>query len=178
MEETDRRALNAAMRDLADGDRSALPVVFETLWPVLRGFSKRILRDPHDAEDAAQSALVKVFEHASRFDPDGDAVAWAVAIAANECRAMRRRRARETPIDDEALQLPAESGLPEKELIARNLLSAAIETVGDLRPTDIDTLHAAWDGERPTAMSVAFRKRLQRAKERLRSAWKSRHGAI
>jgi len=177
MEETDRRALNAAMRQLADGDRSAFPVVFETLWPVLMGFVKRLLRDPHDAEDAAQSALTKLFANASRFDPGGDAVAWAVAIAANECRALRRRRGRAAPIDGDALQIPSKSGQPEKDLIERDLLSAAIATIGGLRPADIETLHAAWSGERPTATGVVFRKLLQRAKERLRAAWRSRHGA-
>lgn len=178
MEETDRRALNAAMQDLADGDRSAFPAVFEALRPILIGFARRLLRDPDDAEDAAQSALVKVFENASRFDPEGDAVAWAVAIAANECRAMRRRRARGQPLDTGAMEAPSRAGSPEQELIARDLLSAAIETIGDLHPNDAETLRAAWSGEeRPTAMSAVFRKRLQRAKERLRSAWRSRHGA-
>jgi RNA polymerase sigma-70 factor (ECF subfamily) len=162
------------MRDLADGDRSAFPVVFDSLWPLLLGFSRRLLRDPDEAEDAAQNALMKVFEHAARFDRDGDAVAWAVAIAANECRVTRRKRARAEPIDEKAHHVPS----PENELIERDLLAAAALTVGDLRPADIATLHAAWSGTRPTAMSAGFRKRLQRAKERLRSAWRSRHGAI
>lgn len=182
MEAADRRALNAAMVRLADGDRSAFSAVFEALWPLLHGFARALLRDPAEAEDAAQHALVKVFEHAPRFDPQRDAATWAIAIAANECRAARRRvrrgqeRHQPLPHQDDAAQVAAGDLDPESDAIARDLLAAAMEVLRSLRPEDVDTLMAAWRGDRSAIAPATFRKRLQRATERLRAAWRSRHG--
>jgi RNA polymerase sigma-70 factor (ECF subfamily) len=184
MEAADRRALNAAMARLADGDRSAFSPVFATLWPLLHGFARTLVRDEAEAEDAAQHALLKVYEHASRFDPERDAAAWAVAIAANECRATRRRlklrQERTEPLpaaDDQDRDVPASNDAdPESEAITRNLLAAAADALGTLSPEDIATLKAAWRGERAAIAPATFRKRVQRATERLRAAWRSRHG--
>ena len=38
------------------------------------------------------------------------------------------------------------------------------------------TLKAAWNGDRSALAPATFRKRVQRATERLRAAWRSRHG--
>jgi len=181
MEAADRRALNAAMARLAEGDRSAFSPVFEILWPLLQSFARGLLRDPAEAEDAAQHALLKVFENAPRFDPERDAAAWAVAIAANECRAaqrrLRRRRERTAPLPGEAHPAALDPHPdPESDAIGRDLLAAATEALGSLRPEDAETLKAAWRGDRSALAPATFRKRVQRATERLRAAWRSRHG--
>jgi RNA polymerase sigma-70 factor (ECF subfamily) len=176
MEVAERRALNEAMARLADGDRSAFPPVFEILWPFLLGFTQRIVRNPVDAEDAAQHSLLKVFEHASRFDPSRDAAAWALAIAANECRALRRRRSRMDPLPQGGIDAPAPGASPEAAAIEGDLLALATETLGALRSEDVETLTAAWNERRPAVPATTFRKRVQRATERLRAAWRSRHG--
>jgi len=175
LEPAERLALNAAMARLADGDRSVFSSVFQTLWPLLAGFARRLCRNAAEAEDAAQLALVKVFEYAHRFDPDQDAAAWALAITANECHAVRRRR-REVPVDEGMEQLPSKEADPETATIDRDLMAAAADVLGSLRSEDAATLAAAWRGERPAIAAAAFRKRVQRATERLRAAWRSRHG--
>ena len=168
--------MNAAMTRLADGDRSAFSAVFETLWPLLSGFARRLSGNAADAEDAAQHALLKVFEHAHRYDPSRDAAAWALAITANECNAVRRKR-RAEPLDVSDRTLKSAAADPEATAVARDLVAAATEALGSLRAEDAATLAAAWHGERPEITQAAFRKRLQRATERLRAAWRSRHGA-
>ena len=65
MDRSAREALQRGMCALADGDRSAFDPVFAALWPVLRRFAERALLDPSAGEDAAQSALVKVFSRAA-----------------------------------------------------------------------------------------------------------------
>src|SRR5262249_15495020 len=57
-----RRAIHEAMVRFADGNRMAFREVFEALWPILLHFSARQLPNRADAEDAAQRALIKVFE--------------------------------------------------------------------------------------------------------------------
>jgi RNA polymerase sigma-70 factor (ECF subfamily) len=164
------------MARLADGDRSAFSAVFTALRPLLLGFARRLMRDPADAEDAAQQALLLVFEHAHRYDPSRDVAAWALAITANECNTLRRKRRRVAPLDDTHAERPAPGATPEAMSIDRDLSAAAAEVLGSLRSEDAATLDAVWRGERPPIPPAAFRKRVQRATERLRAAWRSRHG--
>ena len=82
----ERERLQRSMVALARGDRSTFHPVFEGLWPLLRRFCLRVLRDEPLAEDAAQGALMKLLFHATDFRPDADVVAWALGIAAFECR--------------------------------------------------------------------------------------------
>ena len=176
MEAGDRRTLNEAMARLADGDRSAFDPVFALLWPLLSSFARRFLHDPAAAEDAAQQALVTVFAHAGRFDRSHDAAAWAVAIAANECRNARRRGTKWTALTPDVFERADPRAGPEDEAIVRDLLSAATEVIGELPALDAATLEAAWRGELPDLPPSTFRKRVQRASERLRALWRARHG--
>jgi DNA-directed RNA polymerase specialized sigma24 family protein len=75
---------------LADGDRAAFDGVFAHLWPVVHSLAARYL-PAIDVEDAAQAALLRLFERASEFDPACDAVAWAIGLAMWEIRTVRRR---------------------------------------------------------------------------------------
>jgi RNA polymerase sigma-70 factor (ECF subfamily) len=175
LEPAERLSLNAAMARLADGDRSAFSEVFDTLWPLLSGFAQRLSPDRSDAEDAAQQALLKVFEHAHRYDTSRDLAAWALSITANECSTLRRKR-RALPLDAASEALPAPGATPEASMIERDMLELATQVLGTLRAEDAATLSAAWRGERPAIPPTAFRKRVQRATERLRAAWRSRHG--
>jgi RNA polymerase sigma-70 factor (ECF subfamily) len=161
---------------LASGDRSAFEPAFELLWPVLRSFARRMLGDDAAADDAAQSALMKVFTRCSELDVERDALAWTLGITAYECRTLRRQGARRREVGDGALRSHAtgERG-PEAIVSARELEQAAAEVLGSLQPIDVDTLHAMMTGERPAVPPATFRKRLERALGRLRAAWRSRH---
>lgn len=173
----ERAELRRLMGRLADGDRTAFGRAFALLWPRLRAFAVR-WAGPADGEDAAQAALLKVFSRASDYDPERDALVWALGIAAWECRTLRRRRERrrEQPALSVELALaeaPAQA-TPEDELIDRDLRAAAAEVLGTLRPLDIETLTAA-AAER-AGRGATFRKRLERALARFRLAWRARHG--
>src|SRR5215813_612631 len=100
------------MARLADGDRSAFSTVYQALWPVLRAFVARQLPMP-DSEDAAQEALLKVFARASEFDPERDALSWALGIAAFEIRSTRKRSLRRR--EDLVAQAPPNKDAPSAE---------------------------------------------------------------
>jgi len=157
------------MTRLAEGDREAFVPVFELLWPALRRFAEGLLREPALAEDAAQAVLIKVFSRAVEFDGERDAMAWALGIAAFECRTLRRRaeRRREEGLAAE----PTAPGHEEQTL----LRAALLDVLGTLRPGDAETVAALVRGERPPG--ATYRKRLERALSRLRAAWRARHGA-
>jgi RNA polymerase sigma factor (sigma-70 family) len=180
MDDAQRRELQRAMTQLADGDRSAFHPVFILAWPVVRTFAHSLLRDGADAEDAAQQALLRSFERASQFDQTRDALAWLLGIAAYECRTLRRRRGRqrEEPLSaasDRAAGVPS----PEARLVKEDLQKAAREVLASLAPSDIETIVAALaepPSRPPVLTAAAFRKRLERARRRLRSAWGAKHG--
>jgi RNA polymerase sigma-70 factor (ECF subfamily) len=170
-----REALQRGMCALADGDRGAFDPVFAALWPLLRRFAERALLDPAAAEDAAQSALVDVFARAAEFDPDRDALSWALGIAAYQCRTLRNKRVRRREDLIETSPEPeAASSSPEDVAIDADLQAAAASVLGTLRPLDATTLLAAAHGRREK--SSLFRKRLERALSRFRKEWRARHG--
>lgn len=173
MESRERAELRRTMARLADGDRGAFGEVFALLWPRLRAFAVRYV-GPVDGEDAAQAALLRVFSRASEYDRSRDALAWALGIAAWECRTLRRKRgrSRETPGATAELSL---SRTPEDEVIDRDLRDAAAEVLGTMRPIDVETIAALAGGTR-AVQGATFRKRLSRALARFRVAWRTRHG--
>jgi RNA polymerase sigma-70 factor (ECF subfamily) len=167
--------LQNLMMRLADGDRSALHPAFKALWPVLRRFIARHL-PPAEAEDAAQETLVKIFRQVPRLDSSRSALAWVLGIAGYEIRTARRRRLRrrEAPADDEFLagrRDPAKS--PEEILLADDLEATLRVALGVLRPEDAETLRMYSRGQRPPVAAATFRKRVERALARLRTAWRT-----
>ncbi len=166
------------MAQLAAGDRDAFAPLYEALWPLLRRFTGRALPSAADAEDAAQEALVKLFRRAVEFRPDGDAIAWALGIAAHECMTVRRRAWRRGPHVALEGELADPGPTPERAAIARDLDAAAQAALSGLRAADREAILASLRSRRGERAAVAatLRKRLQRALARLRAAWGAKHG--
>lgn len=148
--------------------------MFAHLWPLIRSLAARYL-PPIDVDDAAQGALMKLFERASELDPERDAVAWAVGLAMWEIRTVRRRawRRRDTTGAGDADDLPLPGASPEERAIAASLAAAVQQTLATLSPDDRDALLRFARDER--MIGAGFRKRLQRARERMRAAWRIRY---
>jgi RNA polymerase sigma-70 factor (ECF subfamily) len=180
VDRAERAELQHWMTLLADGDRSAFHPVFARLWPLVRGFvSRQVARElgPAEAEDVAQLALLKLFERATEFNPQLDALSWALGVAAYEARSARRRAGRRredvVPLDALADDRPT----PEEHALCADLESAASALIGTLRPADAEALAALASGRRPAVPGATFRKRLERAMARVRAAWKAKHGS-
>jgi len=171
----DETNLDALMARLADGDRSAFTPVFRRLWPPTLRMCMSMLKNDADAKDAAQASMEKILSRASSYDPNRPAMPWALAIAAWECRTLRqkRRRRRETP--DELVKEPATSG-EEDEIAKRDLAEAALQAMGQLSDSDKETLLATFWEESASASGATFRKRRERAIQRLRDAFRRIYG--
>src|SRR6185436_13828916 len=89
-----QRGVQEAMAALAAGDRSAFDDVFRTLWPRCRSFARKLLDDDSAADDAAQSALLQLFNEAHRFDEKKSAVGWALTLTGFQVRTARKKRER------------------------------------------------------------------------------------
>jgi DNA-directed RNA polymerase specialized sigma24 family protein len=174
VDESARAALQQGMSRLAEGDRSAFEPVFAALWPLLRRFASRALPIAAEADDAAQSSLVKIFARAAAFDARRDALSWAIGIAAYECRTIRKTRSRRGEQQMTGVPEAIEWRTPEDAAVDQDLIAAATDVLGGLRVQDVETLLAAARGERD--VSAKFRKRLERAIARFRNEWRARHG--
>lgn len=179
----DRRSLNRAMARLAAGDRAAFDDVFAAVAPPARALAARLLGDAADhrgadVEDAVQEAVIKIFARAHHYDPARDALTWALALVAWECRTVRRRQQRARSDGARALaELPDGERSPEALAIDHQLLTHVHEAIAGLSSHDQATIRAAWSGQPPDVPPATFRKRLERALARLRGAWSTTHGA-
>jgi RNA polymerase sigma factor (sigma-70 family) len=62
--------------------------------------ARHLCRHPQDAEDVAQSALLKAVQHLDGFRAEASLRTWLHRVATNECRMLRRRK---TPISLDTL---------------------------------------------------------------------------
>jgi RNA polymerase sigma-70 factor (ECF subfamily) len=169
--------LDSLMTRLADGDRAVFSAVFRELWPKVRGLCLSLLRNSHDAEDAAQQAMEKVLTRASDYDRTRPALPWALAIAAWECRSVARwrERRREVQVDQAATRTESAEST-EEQFIRDELYQAASTALGELSEGDRAALVAAyWEESR--SGTAAARKRRQRALERIRIAFRRLYGS-
>jgi RNA polymerase sigma-70 factor (ECF subfamily) len=114
----------------------------------LSGFqrlARHWLRNPEDAEDAVQDAMLSAFKHIARFEGRAQMSTWVMAIVINAVRAQLRRRLRHTFL---SLDQPAQDGqqtiadlvadqrpTPEQTLAECELLKLVIQLTGSLPPS-------------------------------------------
>jgi DNA-directed RNA polymerase specialized sigma24 family protein len=173
-----RSAADEAMARLADGDRRALRAVHDAVRPAMLEAARRILGPGPDAEDATQSALHKLFSQAADFDRARRVVPWAVALVVFEARTIRKQHQRRKidALDTGRFAALASGGAAAPDLLESAELARLVEgLVGELSEADRATLSEVL-AENEEGRGPAFRKRKQRALERLREAWRTLHG--
>ena len=88
------------MARVARGDEAAFAALYDELAPRVFGLCRRVVRDPAQAEEVAQEALVEVWRTAGRYDPaKGSAASWVLTIAHR--RAVDRVRSEQASTDRE-----------------------------------------------------------------------------
>ncbi len=172
MTSLERAELDSLLVRFADGDRSAFAPLFERLWPATLAVARRITSNEADAEDAAQQAVLKIFDSIADLDPARNAVAWALSIATYEALTVRRRRQRRGEIasvaeDDRRDERP----LADDQVIEAEARTALFEMVGGMSELDRAALAHFWTGEAPPTDETSRKRRL-RAVDRLRAAWR------
>lgn len=179
MDASSRAALSVALARLAGGDRSAQREVFDAAWPVLRSFCRRYLGDAPEAEDAAQKALIRLFEQAPHYDVERDALAWALELAMWECRTARRRRGRERAVvlSSEALAVADATESPFAAAERRDTEAALAAALSSLPEKDREVLADGMSAEAAGVQPATWRKRRERALSRLKLLWSARHDA-
>ena len=171
-----------------DGKRLALEELVRSIQDRIYGLALRMLYHPQDAEDASQEILIKVITRLDTFRKEGSFEGWVWKIAANHLLSFRRRRGAAALSFDRMASLVAGAGEsaswreleadPVQELIVEEFRIACLQMVllGLDRPHRLAyILGEVFDvtGKEGGAIldisPAAFRKRLQRARRRVRT---------
>jgi RNA polymerase sigma-70 factor (ECF subfamily) len=108
--------LDELLRRVARGDERAFASLYDEVAPKVYGLARRVVRDPAQAEEVTQEALLEVWRTAARFDPArGTAVSWVLTITHR--RAVDRVRASQAGIDREQRVAAASAQTPYDEVL-------------------------------------------------------------
>lgn len=83
------------------GDPAAFEEIVRTMQGPIRAFSRRMMRDAHLGDDAAQEVFLRMWKGLRHHEPRGRFVAWTFTVARNTCIELLRREKR-TPMPIEA----------------------------------------------------------------------------
>lgn len=88
----------------AEGDATALEVLYDRYSPAVMGLALKITGDPSLAEEAVQETFWRIWRRANTYQPARGALSsWLFGIARNLCLdLLRRRKARPQPVLSEA----------------------------------------------------------------------------
>src|SRR4051812_2352596 len=97
-----------------------LAELFEAHAAMVLGICRGMLRNAHDAEDAAQQTFLSAYTNLSGGTTPREPAAWLATIARNECRTRAQRRMRE-PLPGEDIEVagggdPAEQAVRSQEV--------------------------------------------------------------
>jgi len=81
-----------------DGDQRAFEALVERYQKPVFNAALRMLRNPEDARDVAQTVFLKAFEHLDDYDSSHRFYSWIYRIALNESINVLDRRKRHEPI--------------------------------------------------------------------------------
>lgn len=193
----DEARLVAALRD---GDDAAYEMLVRTFGPRMLAVIGRLVRDEHDAHDAAQDAFIQVFRGIASFQGTSRLGTWLHRIAVNAALMKlrsRRRDARSSACDiDELLPkylddghraatLPAWSGSVEDRLLRAETRAVVRDCIDEL-PDDYRLVLMLRDIEDMDTEEAAHclgvntgvvKTRLHRARQALRTLLEQRFAA-
>ncbi len=114
--ERDTPGPDELLRQVARGDEQAFRALYDQLAPRVFGLAKRVVRDPAQAEEVAQEALVEVWRTAARFDTTkGSATSWVLTITHR--RAVDRVRSAQAGVDRERRVAAASVDTPYDDVV-------------------------------------------------------------
>jgi RNA polymerase sigma-70 factor (ECF subfamily) len=97
----DEEQLAPLVERARDGDMRAFEEIVSIMQGPVRAFARRMMRDQHLGDDAAQDTFLRMWKGLRTLEPRGRFVAWTFTIARNTCiEALRREKRTPMPLDE------------------------------------------------------------------------------
>jgi RNA polymerase sigma-70 factor (ECF subfamily) len=168
-----------------EGNRDAFGCLTQRHWTKCVNLACVFLRNRGDAEDEAQNAIIKAYEHLDQYKGDAKFSTWLFRIVANQCLMLMRcqRGVRVVHLDEVGsdfetvrVQLPATDPDPERALACSQLSQTLRSEVRRIPPLlrhalvlrDLRELPMNSVAEQLGISVVAAKSRLTRARAELR----------
>jgi RNA polymerase sigma factor (sigma-70 family) len=177
------------------GNRAALEALVRAVQDPIYRLALRMLWHPADAEDATQEILVKLITRLESFRGDAQFTTWAYRVAVNHLLTTRRRRAERQAmsfeefgedlargldephdpqgVDEALLAEEVKVGCTQAMLLCLDREHRAAYVLGEVFELDSSAAAYALD-----VSPAAYRKRLQRARERVQSFMEGHCGIV
>jgi RNA polymerase sigma factor (sigma-70 family) len=189
--------LEALVAQAQAGEREAVEGIVRAISDDIYGLAMRMLWHPADAEDASQEILVKVVTNLGSFRGESRFTTWVYRIAANHLLTIRKRRAEQERLTFRRFGAQLAEGLSDTEFqtpsdVEEGLLVEEVRigcTQGMLLCLDrehrliyilgeVFGVTSEIAGEILEISPAAFRKRLSRARQRLRAFMQGHCGLV
>lgn len=122
----------ATVRDCLAGDPQAFAALVERYDRPVYNVALRMLRNPEDARDIAQTVFMKAYQNLASFDPQYKFYSWIYRMAINESLNFQRVRDRGAgPVDE---HIPDENAGPSELLGDEQTREQVLEAVDKLKP--------------------------------------------
>jgi RNA polymerase sigma-70 factor, ECF subfamily len=122
----------ARVRDCLAGDPQAFTALVEQYEKPVYNVALRMLRNPEDARDIAQSVFLKAYQNLSNYDPQYKFYSWIYRMAINESLNVLRVRGRNAgPVDE---RLPEDGAGPFELLADDQKCEWVLDVVDRLKP--------------------------------------------
>ncbi len=106
--------LATLLRACGRGDEDAFAEVYDAVAHRVHGLTLRVVRDPAQAEEVTQEAMVEVWRQSARFRPElGSPMGWILTIAhrraVDRVRSAEASSRRETVYHEQSVDIPHDS---------------------------------------------------------------------
>ncbi len=121
--------LEGCITAIAQGDRSALELLYNQTKSAVYAFSLSVLKNKQDAEDVMQDCFITVYHSAHSYKKQGKPMAWLMTIAKNLCFMRLRQRKKTVDSDDFTAYIESVEGLSfdQKILLKESMNSLSCE---------------------------------------------------
>jgi RNA polymerase sigma-70 factor (ECF subfamily) len=162
------------------GDRDAFSRLVEAHEAKIYALSFKYMQNTHDASDAAQDAIIKIFINIAKFRFNSAFSTWVYRIVVNTCVDLLRKK--KNIVTLEAYEAKSPYANPDEDVISAEFMAGLKQAVADL-PIDFKNVLILKDLEHKKYEEIAkildisegtVKSRLFRAREKLKKLMETR----
>ncbi|MEG0585124.1 MAG: sigma-70 family RNA polymerase sigma factor [Christensenellaceae bacterium] len=112
---------NEWIKTAQKGDNDAFCELISTYESKIYNIAYKFMRNTHDAQDAAQEAIIKMYANLSKFHFNASFSTWMYRVVANTCLDLLRKQKSSVPIEDYADFMISKEGNPDEKAINHEL---------------------------------------------------------